>query len=450
MSIPSGQGKHGLAHTPIKPRLHIVGAGWAGLSAAIHATLRGWQVLVYEAAPQAGGRARGIVHQGQAFDNGQHLMLGAYHDTLALMQAVGVDTQQVLARWPLHLCDAHGQGLRLRKNANLIGLVKAVLGNTRWRWLDRLSLLGVLGSVMLWRMALSVGKPWRGTNGDVSVSQLCALASEPVMRDFVRPLCLAALNAPTHEASALVFSRVLMDAFSKLPASCDFLLPRVNLSELFATPATQWLQAQGAILHFGHRIQSLSDLPRSKEEPVILATSAWQAAHLTREICPAWSACTQALTHYPIATVYVSAQRLGNSPSVLDPVVMLESSPLAPAQFAILTHFQRHPHALESAAVHDHSIWAFVVSDSRGLSRDELTERVLAQARHDVALQEPKLESCIIEKRATFAPLVGQTRPHPNIVPGVWACGDYVLGPYPSTLEGAVLSGKTAVNALTR
>ena len=377
-------------------------------------------------------------------------MLGAYSDTLALMRAVGVDPEQVLARWPLHLCDAHGQGLRLRKNANLIGLMKAVLGNARWHWPDRLSLLGVLGTVVLWRWASSVGKRWRGNSADVSVSQLCALASEAVMRDFVRPLCLAALNAPTHEASAWVFSRVMVDAFSKLPASCDFLLPRVNLSELLATPATQWLQSQGAILHFGHRIQSLSDLPRSQSEPVILATSAWQAAHLAREICPAWSACAQALIHYPIATVYVSAQRLGSNPSALEPVVMLESSAQAPAQFAILTHFHRHPQTLESEALHDHCIWAFVVSDSRGLSRDELTERVLAQARHDVALKDPKLESCIIEKRATFAPLVGQIRPPQHIVPGVWACGDYVLGPYPSTLEGAVLSGKTAINALTR
>jgi hydroxysqualene dehydroxylase len=480
---------------PQKPKLHIVGAGWAGLSAAVHATLKGWQVHLYEAAPEAGGRARGITHQGRELDNGQHLLLGAYQETLSLMTTVGVAPEQVLQRRPLELCNAQGEGLRLHPVNSRMGLLGALWAIPHWDGRDRLSLLSMVGWVALWHGLLQRGFMHR----DKSVSWLCAMASERVMNELVSPLCLAALNTPPQEASARVFSQVLMDAFSDPPHSCDFLLPKVNLSALFPTPAIRWLQSRGASLSFGHLIKSLSDLPRQPNEPVILATSAWQAAHLSRELNPEWSKCAQALKHYPIATVYVSAwdptgvagtssasSGSSGSSSPLGPVVRLDSGLEAPAQFAILTPFEcpqalsdelnaladsaAFP-ALRQASLEDRKaldsrdnaqwqpelfsgnaqarcIWAMVVSDSRDLTRETLIEQTLRQAQNDLGLIDPKLEGCILEKRATFAALVGQARPALKVAQGVWACGDYVLGPYPSTLEGAVLSGKNVVNLL--
>ena len=91
----------------------IIGGGWAGLSAAVHAVNSGWQVRLLEAAPQTGGRARRITHQGIALDNGQHILIGAYRDTLSLMRLVGVDTDKHLWRMPLTLRTPDGAGLRL-------------------------------------------------------------------------------------------------------------------------------------------------------------------------------------------------------------------------------------------------------------------------------------------------------------------------------------------------
>jgi uncharacterized protein with NAD-binding domain and iron-sulfur cluster len=427
---------------PIQPKIHIIGAGWAGLSAAVHASLHGWQVVLYEAAHHPGGRARACEHHGQTYDNGQHLLLGAYTDTLALLGVLGVPMDEVLERHPLHLCDARGQGLRLPRAAKWRAVLQAIVHNQRWHARDRLSFVSWLTSLGLWRLAHAVILTLTGKSWDVSVSKLCALASPRVRRDLVEPLCLAALNTPPQEASGAVFARVLEDAFSNAPQSCDFLLPRVNLSSLLPTPAVAWLKERGASLHFGKRIQSLSELPRLAHEPVIVATSAWQAAHLTLETHPDWSARAQDLCHYPIATVYVSAK----APSTLshnpDPVVMLETSLQAPAQFAIRTHFKSRHGDVQT------SVWALVVSDSRGHEREALIALVLAQAEHDLGLNAPLLESCTIEKRATFAALVGQRRPPMRVGPGLWACGDYVDGPYPSTLEGAVRSGKAVIDAL--
>ena len=84
----------------------IVGAGWAGMAAAVDAVQRGHAVTVFEAAPQPGGRARGVplrLPDGRevTVDNGQHILIGAYTDCLRLMRTVGVDPAQALLRRPL-------------------------------------------------------------------------------------------------------------------------------------------------------------------------------------------------------------------------------------------------------------------------------------------------------------------------------------------------------------
>ncbi|MDH5601945.1 MAG: FAD-dependent oxidoreductase, partial [Gammaproteobacteria bacterium] len=81
----------------------IIGAGWAGLAAAVRLTQQGHQVSVFESARQAGGRARGVNFDNVTVDNGQHLLIGAYTECLDLMTIVGVDIELSLKRLPLLL-----------------------------------------------------------------------------------------------------------------------------------------------------------------------------------------------------------------------------------------------------------------------------------------------------------------------------------------------------------
>lgn len=69
----------------------VVGAGWSGLAAAVTLTQQGHQVHLIEAAKQLGGRARNVTWNDIEVDNGQHLMIGAYHHMLSIMQTVGID-----------------------------------------------------------------------------------------------------------------------------------------------------------------------------------------------------------------------------------------------------------------------------------------------------------------------------------------------------------------------
>ena len=187
-------------HPPL--RCAVIGAGWAGLAAAVRAVQAGSQVELYDMAAVAGGRARTVEHDGHARDNGQHLLIGAYVRTLDLMRTVGVNPDAVLARVPLALVDGQGAGLRLPPGPAVPSFVRAVLAHPRWSWTERLSLLRhALG----WRLGGFVCEP------DRSVAQWCATLPARVRQEVIEPLCVAALNTPSQQASAAVMLRVLKD-----------------------------------------------------------------------------------------------------------------------------------------------------------------------------------------------------------------------------------------------
>ena len=72
---------------PRTRRVAVVGGGWAGCAAAVTLAEAGVRVTLFEQAKTLGGRARRVALDGIALDNGQHLLIGAYRQTLALMAA---------------------------------------------------------------------------------------------------------------------------------------------------------------------------------------------------------------------------------------------------------------------------------------------------------------------------------------------------------------------------
>ncbi len=154
-----------------------------------------------------------------------------------------------------------------------------------------------------------------------------------------------------------------------------------------------------------------------------------------------WADTARALRFEAITTVYALAAPDPGTPALLPcPMLALRSSPdparAAPAQFV----FDRGQ--LGGPA----NLLAFVVSTSNG-SRADLQAQVVAQARAELGLQVQPLQT-IVEKRATFACTPGLVRPSAQIAPGLLACGDYIEGPYPATLEGATRSGVAAAHLL--
>ena len=446
-------------------QLAVVGAGWAGLAAAVRARQAGESVQVFEMAGQAGGRARRLPDtaaaaspRGLALDNGQHLLIGAYGETLGLMAELGIDLSRVLLRLPLRALDPQGHGLALPPGGGRLALLRGVLGACGWSWRERLALLRASAGWALQGFRL---------RHDCSVAELGRGLPAGLRRGLIDPLCVAALNTAPEEASAQVFLRVLKDALLGPRGSSDLLLPREDLGALLPDPAAAWLADQAQPLSLGRRVQALHPLAggrwqlevqgpqgrreRHEADGVVLACPPGEAARLVGPLRPDWAAQAAALTHRAIVTVLVATEgeRLG------EPLLMLRDGPGEPGQW-IFDWGQLRDTAQAPGA---HGLWAVVVSAAEpwlpgGLPRcgQAVLDQLAAQAGPLLPPADParprRVLRVLAEKRATFAATVGLVRPEARILQGLWAAGDHVAGPYPATLEGAVRSGRQAVNGL--
>jgi squalene-associated FAD-dependent desaturase len=419
-------------------RVAVVGAGWAGLSAAVHAQRLGHAVTLFEMSSQLGGRARAVPVQGHELDNGQHILIGAYRATLELMALVGADASSLLYRMPLSLRFADASGLRLPGGAPMPAFVSGVLRCQGWGWRDKLHLL--------WTAGRWAAQGFR-CDPALTVAQLCATLPKAVREDLVDPLCVAALNTPAGSASASVFLRVLRDALFSGPGSADLLLPRGSLDTLLPQPAAAWLQAHGADIRPGSRVLNLAArgscwaVDDAEFDRAILACSASEAARLCATVAPPWAAQAALLRYEPIITVYARCDR----GRLAAPMVALHAGDAAPAQFVFDLGALGARRGLFAFAISGARAWV-----DKGLSAT--AQATLAQAEAAFAKgtwpQPLQLVHVAAERRATFQCTPGLLRPPAQIAPGLLAAGDYVQGPYPATLEGAVLAGRHAAQLL--
>jgi squalene-associated FAD-dependent desaturase len=434
-------------------RVAVVGGGWAGMAAAVTACQAGHQVTVFEATRVWGGRARALpstLPDGSdvMLDNGQHILIGAYRDTLALMRCVGVEPEHALLRLPLTLLSPDRQGLCLPDWPMPLDVLGGIVGARGWSLADKWSLLRTTSR---WQLSGFTCAP------DTTVAELCQGLSPTVMQTLMEPLCVSALNTPAQRASGQVFLRVLKDALLGGRGSSNLLIPRTDLSSLLPDAAAAWLGQRGASLRLGCRVERLEQAPPDSQRPwlvngeafdaVLWATSPVVAGQLlgqASQVCAsagpalqAWADQAAELLHEGIATVYMQA----GSTRLPQPMLALRSSADHPAQFV----FDRGQ--LGGRA----GLLACVVSASND-ERTVLQDKVLQQVRDQLgALLQgaPALVQTVVEKRATFACTPGLQRPAQYVAPGLLVCGDYVHGPYPATLEGAVQSGMAAARALT-
>ena len=433
-------------------KIAIIGAGWAGMAAAVEATLAGHNTVVFEASHAIGGRAKALnstLPDGTpvTLDNGQHILIGAYTQTLRLMRVVGVDPDTALLRLPLHLRSPDGLGLQFPAWPTPLDALAGIVTARGWTVADKWSLLRI-----------AMGWQRRGFQCDdaTSVAQLCRALPTRVMRAMIEPLCVSALNTPASQASGQVFLRVMQDALFGAARGSNLLLPRIDLSALFPNAAARWLALRGAQIRVGTRVASVMQQGAQWQvngecfDTVIFATSASEsirsldstAQEATDSIAKkihAWTQITRTLQFEAITTLYA----WGAGAHLADPMLTLRShagdtrTAPAPAQFVFDRGQLGGPQGL----------LAFVVSASTG-DRETLQAQVLIQAQQQLGLNLKAVQT-IVEKRATFACTPGLQRPPQCITPGLIACADYVAGPYPATLEGAVRSAIAAVKAVT-
>ncbi|MDR1935689.1 MAG: hydroxysqualene dehydroxylase HpnE [Candidatus Accumulibacter sp.] len=410
----------------------IVGGGWAGLACAVELSAAGLPVRVFEAAKQLGGRARRVEIEGHALDNGQHLLTGAYRETLRLMRQCGADPERLLRRLPLELAyPRQGFRLRLPRLPAPLHLVAGLLAAKGCPPGEKRAAARFIRALQAQGYRLADG---------LSVADLLDRHRQGgILRRLLwEPLCLAALNTAPEHASAQIFANVLRDTLDGARENSDLLLPRVDLGRVFPDAATRFVTAHGGEIRLSARVGHIEQLAMNGEKfaHVVIATAPQHAAGLLRENAPTrgLAALLDGYHYEPIGTVYLAY------PEGLDrlrlPLPLLGlSGPLG--QWA----FDRGQPGDASGIV------ACVLS-ARG-AWDEQGDDALAAALHGElqetlarALPDPDWHRVLRERRATFSCRPSLPRPPAKTaLPGVWLAGDYVYADYPATLESAVRSG---------
>ena len=418
-------------------RAAIIGGGWAGCAAALTLAQAGIAVELYEAARTLGGRARAVELEACRLDNGQHILLGAYTQTLKLLSEVNPDTPEAgLLRLPLAIeqppdfrliCPRLPAPLHL-----LIGLLGARGLTLSEKW-----------AALRWVQNLLNPGPDRLP---ATVSQLLAGQPEKLRTLLWQPLCVSALNTVPEHASAEMFRHVLTAAFGGQRQHSDLLLPRRDLTRLFPEAVVRKVLATGGRIHMQTRIKALHPVTggitlalqdrTATYEHVIIAVAPQHLPGLCINI-PELSGLASTVGAYDYEAIATAYLQYPDTVSLSRPMLSLSDGP---GQFV----FDRgHTHG-------QNGLLAIVVSAASGLTRQAgwlaRSEQQLARV---ADLPSPRWRKAVIEKQATYTCRPGMTRPdnvtaHPRIL----LAGDYTAGLYPATLESATLSGVKSVYAL--
>jgi len=420
----------------------VIGAGWAGLAAAVALTQAKIRVSVFEAARHLGGRARTVEIEGVKLDNGQHILIGAYRETLRLMRVVGADPDKLLLRAPLAIEYPGKFSLRAPRLRAPLHLAAALLTARGLSWGERMAALRFMQAMR--RHAYRIA-------ADMPVVELLAQHGQAgaLTRYLWEPLCVSALNTPAACASAQIFLNVLRDALDGAREASDFLIPRADLGQLFPEPAAQFVRANGGSVRPGTPVRTLDqtesgfalDAGPERYSHVILALGPHQIDPLLDRfaaLAPVRQSVA-ALACEPIYTCY-----LQYPPGIAMPQAMTGFD-----GGSIQWIFDRgRLNAIPG-------LLAAVIS-ARGAHQSASQDTLAGSIHRELSaflpgLPAPLWSRVIAEKRATFSCRPGIARPENRTpVEHLYLAGDYTDSDYPATLESAVRSGLLAADLVQR
>jgi len=417
----------------------VIGGGWSGLAAAVTLVQQGHSVHLIESAKQFGGRARNVTWQGKMIDNGQHIMIGAYTQMLAMMHLVGVDTEHAFQRLPIDLSIHHPHYSTLQLS-----------GQSRlpWPWSLAWNLLKSAGLNSLKSLVvLQKDIPRLLANKDITVLEWLLTAKQPerLIEQLWQPLCLATLNTPVDKASAKVLAIVLRDSLGQDEPTADLLIPNQPLGSIFPQAAAEYIRQQGGKLSRQTRIADIvieegqisGAITTSGQfidsENIIIATGPDQTAQLlTAHLRFPRPSQT------PITTVYLQYPEHCRLPK---PLLGMTGT----MSHWLFDRSQQHP-----------GMMAVVISSSGRhdqMSKEVLVQHVCEEVHQFLPNFPAKADEGFVirEKRATFECTVDNHQNRPSCktrIPGLWLAGDYIMNDYPATLEGAIRNGERCAKLL--
>lgn len=429
----------------------VIGGGLAGLSAATALADRGQHVLVLEARPTLGGRASAFTDPatGERVDNGQHVLFGCYHETFRFLRRIGA-ADGVFLQPQLSLAVVDGGGTLSRLVCPAWPSPWHLLaGLARWRalgWRDRVAAVRV-------GLALrDTATPDDGGDGRTVLEWLRALGQPPRLIELLwEPLAVAALNQPIEAAGAASFRQVLYGLFGRGARDAAAGLPRLPLDELYALPARAYVEARGGEVRCGAPAQVVCG-----PHPVVRVRE--EALTARAVVCAVpWYALAETIAGAPAPLTAVIEAARATPASAIVTVNLWWDRPVAGEPFIGLPGRRMQwlfdkGRLFGGAASHQ----ALVSSGADALvslGNDDLVSLAVAEVRAALpASRAAVLRRAVVvrERRATFSVAPGQP-PRPatrTSLPWLLLAGDWIATGLPATIEGAVLSGHRAADAV--
>lgn len=441
--------------SPPLPPLVVLGGGMAGIAAAACLAERGLRPTLIESRPYLGGRTRSFIHHptGDEIDNGQHLMMGCYHDTFRLLEMLGtrhlVEMQRSLR---VEFRSPDGTPALLDAPRSLPSPLGVLVGMLRLQGLsgrDRLALLR-LG------LAAMFGNPSAHETVGEYLDRLGQ--SRELQRRLWEPIIVATLNTPIEQASARLFVEVMRRAFMGRGDNSRLAFPRTGLSRLIE-PARHYIEEHGGRVMTGAPVTAIERAEQGlilhlKERPPVntghvIAALPWRslrrlmAGELPGGIRPAPG---PEHDYAPIVSLYLWYDR---------------DLPTIPPFAALLgAHVQWMFNRRKLGSPPNHEFPGLLsCTISAAFQQTPMAEKeMLALADRELRGAFPELgdaqllEGLVVrEKHATFlaTPDMAERRPEPRTdIRGLYLAGDWTATGLPATIEGAVQSGFGAAAAL--
>lgn len=412
-------------------RVHVIGAGIAGLAAAVRIAESGGAAVVYEAARHAGGRCRSLrdARLGRLIDNGNHLLLSGNTDAMRFLEAIGSADRMAgpeAAAFPFFDVRTD-ERWSVQPNAGRIPwwIARAgrrVAGTRAWHYLPGL------------RLALAR----HGT----SVTE-CVGKPRLLFERFWEPMAVGVLNTPAHTAAASLLRPVLSETFLRGEAYCRPLVAREGLSHALVDPAVRYLEARGMAVRLGMRLGAMrivngrvrelefgkETVSLAQQDQVILALPPWELTSLL----PGMSVPT---AFHPIVNVHFVLDGPACLPTELPLVGVIGGT--------VQWIFARGDVA---------SVTVSAASALVARSGPLIAERTWNEVARVLGQSEERLPPyrVIKEKRATFAQTPAQIRSRPGArteLSNLFLAGAYTDTGLPATIESAARSGHRAARAV--
>lgn len=405
--------------------VHVIGAGLAGLSAAVRLTQAGIAVTVHEATRQAGGRCRSYddAATGMHIDNGTHLLLSGNLSAVGYLNAIGVTPDFAPADFRF-VDGATGESWVLRLgDGNLPGWIfDAGRRVPKTSLFDYLKLLPLL-----------IG----GT--DRPMREVLDRDSE-LYRRLIDPLMIAALNIDTPSGSSRLAAQVARETLLRGGAACRPLVFERGLSTAFVDPALTFLNERGANVRFEHEAEALTlsdqriasvrfrdgDLALGEDEAVVLAVPAYAATALIPGL---------------------------TAPNQFRAIINIHYDLAPPAGTPFMTGVLGR--TVEWIFAFERRISVTISHADRLLTlpRQDLAETAWREITDILGMDAPLPKWQLVrERRATFAATPEQNAKRPGAKTrwdNLILAGDWTDTGLPSTIEGAIRSGQRAAELLS-